>query len=304
MSRIRRSLACVALTASCAAPAVGAETDAASAGTRRFTELVARAIAYEHGEGVPKNSALAAQLYCEAARNGDAEAHFGLGWMYANGRGVARDDRIAATLFVLAAAQGHVHAQRLLGYFTSAADRLPECMRLPVTRPASAQETADPFAELPPRLKPFADLVRELAPEYEIDPVLALAIVAVESRFQPRALSPKGARGLMQLMPATAKRFEVRDAFDSTANVRGGLAYLRWLLAYYQGRLPLVLAAYNAGENAVDRHRGVPPYAETRNYVRLVLGVVRAFAHPFDPSVTEPSRSIFGAAREPGAARP
>ena len=80
----------------------------------------------------------------------------------------------------------------------------------------------------------------------------------------------------MQLIPGTASRFKVRNAFDPTENVHGGLAYLRWLLAYYRGQVTLVAAAYNAGENAVDRHRGVPPYAETREYVRRIQRYFRA----------------------------
>ena len=102
----------------------------------------------------------------------------------------------------------------------------------------------------------------------------------------------------MQLIPETAERFRVKDPFDPKQNLRGGLAYLRWLLAYFQGDLTLVAAAYNAGEGAVERHRGVPPYAETRGYVVRVLAAVGALAHPFNAAVTAPS-SQLAAMRKP-----
>jgi soluble lytic murein transglycosylase-like protein len=99
----------------------------------------------------------------------------------------------------------------------------------------------------------------------------------------------KNAQGLMQLVPETAARFNVRNPFDARDNVRGGLAYLRFLLAYYEGRVALVAAAYNAGEAAVDRYRGVPPYAETRDYVRRVLRLYRSERHAYDARVAAPS---------------
>ena len=93
----------------------------------------------------------------------------------------------------------------------------------------------------------------------------------------------------MQLIPQTAARFNVRNPFNVTDNVRGGLAYLRWLLAYYQGKVALAAAAYNAGEAAVDRYRGVPPYPETRDYVKRVLRLFPRESHPYDEGVVAPS---------------
>ena len=119
--------------------------------------------------------------------------------------------------------------------------------------------------------EPVVRFVTLVAPEYKLAPQLVLAVMATESNFDPLAVSPKNAQGLMQLMPGTAARFKVRQIQDPVQNIRGGMAYLRWLLAYFEGDLSLVLAAYNAGEGAVDRYRGVPPYAETRDYVPKVL---------------------------------
>jgi TPR repeat protein len=261
-------------------------------------ELVARAIAYEHGEGVTKDFVKAAFFYCEAARRGDAEGQYGLGWMYANGRGLPHDDAIAASLFALAAAQGHEHAQRMERFVGGAIDRLPDCMQ-PPTMPAPIlvfDDGTDTFTALPAYKQKFAELVRTLAPKYDVSPRLALAIVAVESNFEPYARSPRDARGLMQLIPDTASRFNVKNAYDPHDNVRGGLAYLRWLLAYYRGQVELAAAAYNAGENAVDRHRGVPPYAETRDYVKKIRRLYGANEHPYNAHVADPS-PLVGAAR-------
>ena len=110
-----------------------------------------------------------------------------------------------------------------------------------------------------------------MAPRFDLDPALVLEVVRAESNFDPRARSHKGALGLMQLIPATARRFGVEDPFEPSQNLRGGMAYLRWLMTRVDGDLRLALAGYNAGEAAVERHRGVPPYAETRAYVGRIL---------------------------------
>ena len=117
----------------------------------------------------------------------------------------------------------------------------------------------------------YADLLQAAADRHDVDPVLLTAVAHVESRFNPEAVSPKGAMGLLQLMPATAERFGVSDAHDVAQNVEAGARYLRWLLERYEGRTDLALAGYNAGEQAVDRYNGIPPYSETRTYVTRVL---------------------------------
>ena len=118
----------------------------------------------------------------------------------------------------------------------------------------------------------LADAIANAADRHGLDRALLAAMVEVESGFHPRAVSPKGARGLMQLMPATAKRFGVTDPFDPLQSLDGGAQYLHWLLERFEGRTDLALAAYNAGEGAVDRHGGqIPPYGETLRYVNGVL---------------------------------
>jgi soluble lytic murein transglycosylase-like protein len=257
--------------------------------------LVAQAIAYEHGEGVPKDQIRAAGLYCDAARSGDAEAQFSLGWMYANGRGIVRDDAVAASLFALAAEQGHGAARRALQFVGDERGSLPACMLPdePVVSEAPQEEDFDPFADLPPKKQQIAELVSMMAPAYTVAPRLALAVITVESNFDPNARSQKNARGLMQLIPDTASRFRVKNAFDIRDNVRGGLAYLRWLLSYYRGEVALAAAAYNAGEAVVDKYRGVPPYPETRSYVQRVLALFGNERHPYDPEVAAPAPFVI-----------
>ena len=113
-------------------------------------------------------------------------------------------------------------------------------------------------------------VIQRSANRHQVDPDLVRAIVRVESNYNPYAVSSRGAQGLMQLIPATARRFGVRDAFDPSANLEGGIRYLKHLMELYDGDLELVLAAYNAGENAVSRYNGVPPFRETRNYLRKI----------------------------------
>lgn len=119
------------------------------------------------------------------------------------------------------------------------------------------------------------NLIDQTADRHQIDPALVRAVIRVESGFDSRAVSSKGAEGLMQLIPATAERFGVADPFDSRQNIEGGVSYLRYLLDRFNGSVPLSLAAYNAGENRVDRDQGIPSIPETINYVRKVTSLYR-----------------------------
>ena len=117
----------------------------------------------------------------------------------------------------------------------------------------------------------FTGLIRETAQRYGVSPALVEAVVRTESAFNPWAVSPKGAQGLMQLMPQTASALGVRDSFNPHQNIDGGVRHLRYLLDRYPGNVAFAVAAYNAGEGAVEYYRGIPPYEETRQYVRKVL---------------------------------
>jgi soluble lytic murein transglycosylase-like protein len=242
--------------------------------------LVSLAARYEHAEGVERDYAKAVGLYCRAAKDGHAGALYSLGWMYANGRGVERDDGVAQRLFQWAAAQGHPHAERLLQYVkTASIAQLPPCL-LPDPEPPATNAPAIALDTVFPK-GPILELVKRLAPRYEVDPGLVLAVISVESGFNVKAISPRNAQGLMQLMPDTARRFGVRNTFDPEENIRGGMKYLQWLLAYFKGNIPLVAAAYNAGERAVEAYRGIPPYPETRDYVRKITSLYQKAVHPY-----------------------
>ena len=284
----RRAVLVGSLLLAAALPLAAADNVRTEADAERLAALRKEALSYEHGEGVPKDYARAAKLYCDGARLGDAEAQFNLGWMYANGRGVERDDARAAYFFALAAKQGHPHAARMSRFVGSPTTTTPECMR----PPEMPEIPAEPVLPTSEAQKKVIGLVNQLAPEYGVSPRLALAVIQTESNFNSQALSNKNAQGLMQLIPDTSARFNVRKPFDPEQNLRGGLAYLRWLLAYFEGDVSLVAAAYNAGEGAVNRYRGVPPYAETRGYVKRIISLFRRDDHPYDARVTNPSPEL------------
>lgn len=261
--------------------------------------MIASAIQYENAEGVPRDYDKAAALYCKAAKLGDADAQYALGWMYANGRGVPRDDAVAAQIFSLAADRGHLAAQTMRRFTLSASTApLPLCL-LPDAPIAPFVEQANRGKPLGPAMDaayfkgPIYATVKKLSERYAIDPKLVMAIILVESDFNPRAVSPKNAQGLMQLIPETAQRFRVRDAFDPEENIRGGIAYLKWLLNYFKGDVALVAAAYNAGEGTVEKYKGVPPYLETQKYVRRIAQLYQKPVHPYQGGLTGDSVAIW-----------
>jgi soluble lytic murein transglycosylase-like protein len=178
---------------------------------------------------------------------------------------------------------------------------MPECLAEKRTESSIEPEpvtVAEPVAPLPEFVavtgaqKKALELVNKLAPDYGVSPRLALAVIRAESNFDPLARSEKNAQGLMQLIPETAARFNILKPFDPVQNVRGGLAYLRWLLAYFQGDVTLVAAAYNAGEGTVNRYAGIPPYPETRAYVRRIIDFFGKNHHPFDATITQQSPAL------------
>ncbi|MFU8790243.1 MAG: transglycosylase SLT domain-containing protein [Methylobacter sp.] len=225
----------------------------------------------------------AAVRYCEAARLGSMEAQYQLGMLYAFGAGVPVQRAYAAALFSMAGQQGHYEAQNMLESIQLKSSTLPSCINSANAKPEKGIRYSSVSASgfdidietrlnrLPKSKAWIVDMVKTMSPWYQIDPHLALSIVSVESNFNTGARSPKNAMGLMQIIPATAERFNVKDAFDASQNIKAGLKYLQWLLKRYHGDVALAAAGYNAGEGAVDRYHGVPPYRETEQYVARVL---------------------------------
>jgi len=231
--------------------------------------LFVRALHLEHGEGIAQNLRQALGLYCEAGARGEPRAYLNLGWMYLNGRGVQRNDAIASAWLHKAAESGVVEAGNLLHLIGSPAPaKLPNCGQLARTFRTYALPTEPPVAPAEIRA-----LIESIAPGFGLDTNFVTAVIATESAFHSNAVSPKRAMGLMQLMPETAARFGVEHPFDPAENIRGGASYLKWLLDRYAGNIDLALAAYNAGENAVEAYGGIPPYPETQQYVARVESI-------------------------------
>lgn len=239
----------------------------------RVQALLEQGWAAESGRGLRRNPFLAAGLYRQAGALGSSEGYYRAALVLLPNTRVVPAGGNAACLLAAASQLGHNGAALLL----ERAGR--------VDRPIDAGCPEDPsmgriYLEFDldryvsglrlPRQQVVA-MIRRLAPLYGVNPRLAVAMAAVESNFDPWAFSPKSAMGVMQLIPATAERFGVRNPYDPEQNIRGGLAYLRWLHVYFGGDVERMVAAYNAGEGAVMKHGGVPPYAETLAYVSRVL---------------------------------
>ena len=141
----------------------------------------------------------------------------------------------------------------------------------------------------------YDSLIHKSAAKYNLDSNLMKAIVAVESNFNPKAVSSKGCIGLMQLHPDTAKRFAVGNIYAPADNIEGGAKYLNFLMDFFGGNLPHVLAAYNAGENAVVRHGGIPPYRETQGYVRKVTSLYKTLGatSEVEPAPPRPRKRLY-----------
>jgi len=268
-------------------------------GGHKLDELLLKAANYEANAESHDDYWEAAVIYCEASKLGNIEAQYRLGMLYAFGKGVPENRAFAASMFSLASRQGHAKAFDMLETVHFKSQELPACMTSdtlpekrppPVLEPAEDPEPIDLYLESLPDSKSWIiDLTNKISDWYEIDPKLVLSIITVESEFETKAQSPKSAMGLMQLIPATAERFNVKNAFNASQNIRGGIEYLRWLLSYYRGSIELATAAYNAGEKAVDRYLGIPPYPETREYVKRLKKLYLRRTHPYDEKITEPS---------------
>lgn len=281
-----------ALLLSCALPGVARQDESREDAPAWTDEPPALARMLEAGFHAERNRLpdLAATSYCAAARYGSIEAQYQLGRLLLNRHEDADPRHSGLALLALAARQGHLGAQAQLDDIAGMAldAELPPCLLNGEHAALADNGEAVPFevverfiASLPGDRRAHARLVQRLAPRYGVDPRLALAIARTESNFDAGARSPRDARGLMQLIPDTAERFGVRDTMDPEQNVRGGLAYLRWLLRRFDGDVLMTAAAYNAGEGAVERHGGVPPFDETREYVRRIMHFYRASRHAY-----------------------
>ena len=280
-----RRLALVVLLA--VAPLLHAEVPAWTDEPIELVRLIERA----NRANTAGNRLVAARLYCTAAAHGSLEAQYQLARLYLGPLRARRGHDTGHVLLALAAQRGHARAETLLSSIrkplpANVDSHLPPCLFTSAALPPAEADAVVPhevvehfIAGLPRTHRAHARLVQRLAPRFDVDARLALAIVRAESNFNPSARSPRNAMGLMQLIPDTAERFGVRDPFDPEQNVRGGLAYLKWLIARYDGDIARVAGAYNAGEGAVDRFGGVPPYAETEEYVRRILAFYRARRH-------------------------
>jgi len=184
---------------------------------------------------------------------------------------VSRSLAASALLFVvLLCLASPVRAQRISAYVDSKGKVVfnndPAPVQPPPLQPQRSRSSTDTRTYI-------AGLIEEAASHHRMDPELIRAVVEVESNFNPLAVSPRGAMGLMQLIRPTAQRFGVSNVFDPVQNLDGGVRYLKYLMEMFDGNLELSLAAYNAGENAVTRSRGVPPIRETRDYLRKINGI-------------------------------
>ena len=285
----------------------------------RLQQLVQQGTMHETGLGAARDLVRAFDLYCEAAARGYPEALVRMAWLYADGNGVEKSRAAAHTLFMRAHRFGYAPAAEWARRFAGEPEVLPMCLRGTVVergtveRPATREELAafvpkssasSPLRNAPAlagdRLR-YAQMVLVEARRLKLDPRLVLAVMATESGFDPNARSPKNAYGLMQLLPETAERFSVRDINDPTENIRGGMSYLRWLLAYFRGDVALTLAGYNAGEGSVDKHGGVPPYPETLAYVQRIRALYPFDRHPYDATAATASSKFATATTKPAS---
>lgn len=237
----------------------------------RIHALLEQAWSAESGEGYVQDNRLALLLYCHAGLSGSAEGYYRIGRIYLNGPSELRNEKKARGYLALAAQLGNERAATLLDNTQAVAIELHDCSEFEHDVSGHRFDLARYVAGLSSNKQLVAEVIRSEAGKQHMLVSLALAIACAESNLDARAVSPKNAQGVMQLIPDTQQRFGVTNPFDVRQNVRGGLRYLKWLLARFDGNIAHAVAAYNAGEGNVQLYRGVPPFAETRAYVTRVL---------------------------------
>jgi TPR repeat protein len=247
--------------------------------------------------------------YCRHSKNGDVEAQYALAWMYENGKGTNKNIFTAEQLYRIAAKQKYQLAIHLLKSYGFDLNQEPQQSHLPSCMLSSGenalinlnysekdelqdesnQAPSDAIKKLSVSQDKIYKIVNKLSTQFNVDVDLVMSFILIESGFDINATSKKNAQGLMQLIPETGSRFGIKNPYKAEENIKGGMAYLEWLLAYYQGNLELVAAAYNAGEGAVDKHKGVPPYQETKQYVKKILSLYNKKKHIYREDFIKPS---------------
>ncbi|WP_279006858.1 lytic transglycosylase domain-containing protein [Aeromonas jandaei] len=217
-------------------------------------------------------------LYCVAASTGNPEGYFRIGRLLAIGPASVRSAKMANSYLAMAMRLGNQQASRYYNPRVGNAPMGDQCgvgmhggqgsyFALPST-PFNVEAY---LARQSPGKQKLATMLRHAAKRHQVDVRLVLAIAIAESNLESRAVSAKNAQGVMQLIPETQQRFGVTQPFDPAQNIKGGVSYLKWLDRRFDGDWVLISAAYNAGEKAVERYGGIPPYDETREYVKRVL---------------------------------
>ncbi|KAJ8742352.1 lytic transglycosylase domain-containing protein [Aeromonas veronii] len=240
---------------------------------KALTAIKQGQVAQQHG-----NLQKAIALYCVAASTGNPEGYFRIGRLLATGPASVRSAKLANSYLAMAIRLGNQQASRYYNPRVGNAPMGDQCgvgMRggqgSYFALPSTPFNVEAYLARQSPGKQKLATMLRHAAKRHQVDVRLVLAIAIAESNLESRAVSAKNAQGVMQLIPETQQRFGVTQPFDPAQNIKGGVSYLKWLDRHFDGDWVLISAAYNAGEKAVERYGGIPPYDETREYVKRVL---------------------------------
>ncbi|WP_429226444.1 lytic transglycosylase domain-containing protein [Aeromonas veronii] len=257
-----------------------AGTPRAMAQGRDFRQAPKALTAIKQGQVAQQHGHLqkAIALYCVAASTGNPEGYFRIGRLLATGPASVRSAKLANSYLAMAMRLGNQQAAR---YYNARVGNAPMGDQCGVgMRGGQGSYSALPntpfnveayLARQSPGKQKLATMLRHAAKRHQVDVRLVLAIAIAESNLESRAVSAKNAQGVMQLIPETQQRFGVTRPFDPAQNIKGGVSYLKWLDRRFDGDWVLISAAYNAGEKAVERYGGIPPYDETQEYVKRVL---------------------------------
>ncbi|WP_368175164.1 lytic transglycosylase domain-containing protein [Aeromonas sp. R5-4] len=257
-----------------------AGTPRAMAQGRDFRQAPKALTAIKQGQVAQQHGHLqkAIALYCVAASTGNPEGYFRIGRLLATGPASVRSAKMANSYLAMAMRLGNQQASRYYNPRVGNAPMGDQCgvgMRggqgSYFALPSTSFNVEAYLARQSPGKQKLATMLRHAAKRHQVDVRLVLAIAIAESNLESRAVSAKNAQGVMQLIPETQQRFGVTQPFDPAQNIKGGVSYLKWLDRCFDGDWVLISAAYNAGEKAVERYGGIPPYDETREYVKRVL---------------------------------